>query len=372
MDWRRSVPPALMSLSLTLALVSVVYAGVAAPPMAAPAKPVPVAAPARPAEAPAAEPTLMKAQGPTPAPAAPASPIRLSVARTPGPASALLIIADDQGLLKKNGLEAEIRTFPSSADAVSALIAGEIVGAQPSAQIINSLIGRNVDIRVLGVVSRNPRDMKVVGTRDIGKPADLKGKKVAVVAGSASEFLITQYLAGGGLSIKDVDVVKADPPEVVAVVHRGEAQAFALWEPFPANALKLMGDKGKILAYSEDLGYRGTLFQIMSTKFLRERPDAAVRLMRAYAEAEQFLKANAEKSLGIIAKAARLEVGAAKPLVEAGDFRLVADQDMLDELKKLGQWMHEIRQLKEVPDHSKVIDVSFLQKADPSRVTLKP
>jgi NitT/TauT family transport system substrate-binding protein len=295
----------------------------------------------------------------------------MTIARTSGPASALLFIADDQGFLKQNGLEVEIRTFPSSADAVNALIAGEIVGAQPSAQIVNSLIGRNVDVKVLAVVSRNPRDMKVVGTSDISKPADLKGKKVAVVAGSASEFLMTRYLASGGLTLNDVEVVKADPPEIVAVMERGEAQAFALWEPFPANALKVMGTRGKVLAHSNELGYQGTLFQIMSGKFLREQPEGAVRLLKAYAQAEQFLKTNPEKSLEIIARAARLEVAAAKPLVEAGDFRLVADQGMLDELKLLGQWMYEIGQLKEIPDYRKIIDTSFLQQADPGRVTLK-
>src|SRR5437868_1280869 len=89
------------------------------------------------------------------APAAPAAqptaaaPVKLIIARTSGPASALLFIADDQGFLKANGLDAEIRNYPSSADATNALAAGEIVGAQPSAQIVNSLLGRGADIKVL-------------------------------------------------------------------------------------------------------------------------------------------------------------------------------------------------------------------------------
>src|ERR687884_493641 len=75
-------------------------------------------------------------------PTAAAAPVKLIVARTSGPASALLYIADDQGFLKANGLDAEVRNYPSSADATNALVAGEIVGAQPSAQIVNSLLGR--------------------------------------------------------------------------------------------------------------------------------------------------------------------------------------------------------------------------------------
>ena len=318
---------------------------------------------------------LLLACAPATAPAptaAPVAPIKLSIAGTLGPASSLVSIAADQGFLKSNGLDADIRIYPSSADAVNALMGGEIVGTTPSAQVVNSLMGRGADIKVLSVFSRNPRDMKVVTSSDITKPEDLRGQKVAVVGGSASEFLITQYLQKGGLTTKDVELVKADPPEVVAAMDRGDAKAFALWEPFPSNALRLMGDKGQIRAYSEDLGYKGTLFQVMTTKFLTENPDAGVRLMRAYAQAEQYMKANPQQSLEIVAKASKLEVAAAKPLVEAGDYRLVADQDMLNELKALGQWLVDIGQLKEVPDYSKYIDTSHLQKADPARVTLKP
>jgi ABC-type nitrate/sulfonate/bicarbonate transport system substrate-binding protein len=300
-----------------------------------------------------------------------AAPIKMVVARTSGPASALLFIADDQGFLKANGLDAEIRNYPSTADATNALVAGEIVGAQPSAQIVNSLLGRGVDIKIAAVVSRNPRDMKVVGRSDMSGPADLKGKKVAVVAGSASEFLMTSYLQSGKLGAADVEFLKADAPEIVALMDRGDAQAFALWEPFPSNALKVMGDKGKILAYSEDLGYKGTLFQVFSGKFLAQNPDAEARLMKAYADAEAYMTANPDKALQIIARASNLDVATAKPLVDNGVYHLVADQDMLLELQKLGTWLKDIGQLKEIPDYAKSIDTSGLQKVDPSRVTLK-
>jgi ABC-type nitrate/sulfonate/bicarbonate transport system substrate-binding protein len=313
--------------------------------------------------APAAAPTTQQTSS--------APPVKLIIARTSGPASALLYIADDQGFLKANGLDAEVRNYPSTADATNALAAGEIVGAQPSAQIVNSLLGRGADVKVLAVVSRNPRDMKVVGRSGVSGPADLKGKKVAVVAGSASEFLMTSYLAGGQLKTSDVELVKADAPEIVALMDRGDAEAFALWEPFPANALKVMGDKGKVLAVSEDLGYKGSLYQVMSSKFIAEHPDVPAKLMKAYIEAEAFMKAQPDKTLQIVATASKLEPAVAKPLVDAADFRLVADQDMLGELQKLGTWLKDVGQLKEVPDYAKAIDASGLQKVDPSRVTLK-
>jgi len=312
------------------------------------------------------------APSPTSAPATTASPIKMSIARTSGPASALLFIADDQGFLKNNGLDVDIRNFPSSGDAVNAFIAGDIVGAQPGGSLTNRLTERGFDFKILGVVSRNPRDEKVMATADINKPEDLKGKKVVVVPGTSSEFAMGLYLKKGGLTMDDVEVIKADAPEIVAIMDRGEAQAFVLWEPFPSNAMQVMGNKVKRMAYDQDLGLSGALHQVMSTKFLTENPEAGTRLMKAYLEAEKFIKANPDKAIDIVAKATRLEVAAAKPLVEAAEFNLIADQQMADELKLSAGWQKEVGQIKDIPDLARFIDASHLQKADASRATVKP
>lgn len=48
-------------------------------------------------------------------------------------------------------------------------------------------------------------------------------------------------------------------------------------------------------------------------------------------------------------KASNLDVAVAKPLVDNGVYHLVADQDMLTELQKLGQWLKDVGQLKTSP-----------------------
>src|SRR5579859_909291 len=231
--------------SLLISLMAVVVAACQAAPQAAPTTP-----PAPPTAAPAAKPTA------APAAAAPASSgtTSMAIARTSGPASGLLFIADDQGYLKANGLDVDIRNYPSSADAVSALVAGDIVGAQPSASTLDGVLDRGVAVKAIGIISRNPHDEKTVGTSDIKTPADLKGKKVGIVGGTSSEFQMGRYLAQGGLTMTDVEVIQADPPELVAALGRGDIQAFDVWEPFPTNAMQLMGDKVHVLADSDALG----------------------------------------------------------------------------------------------------------------------
>jgi ABC-type nitrate/sulfonate/bicarbonate transport system substrate-binding protein len=315
---------------------------------------------------------LLVACAPAAQQAATTSPIKLSLGRGTGAAaSALLILADEQGFLKAQGLDVNIRDFPSNSDAASALVAGDIQGAIPSATIVNSLLGRAIDFKLLAAVSRSPRDAKVIVTSDINKPEDLKGKKVAMVAGSSSEMVIGLYLKRGGLTLQDVEVIKADAPEIVAIMSRGEAQAFDLWEPFPTRALELMGNKAKVAGVSEDFGIQATLHQIMSSQFLASNPDAGVRLMKAYLQAEKFYKDSPQQSVEILAKRNGLSVDDARTQLANSVFQVAADDAMVGELKTDAQWQLEIGRLKELPDYSKAIDTSYLKQADSSRVTLK-
>jgi NitT/TauT family transport system substrate-binding protein len=296
----------------------------------------------------------------------------MALGRGTGPgASALLVLADQQGFLKARGLDAEVRAFPSNGDSASAMLAGDTAGAIGSSSIVNSLLGRDADIKDIALVSRSPRDAKVVVTSDINKPADLKGKKVAVVSGTSSELGMGLFLANGGLTMKDVQVVKADAPEVVAVMARGDAQAFYLWEPFPSRALQTMGDRLKVVAVAEDLGNQGTLHQLLSGKFLATNPDAATRLLNAYLDAEKFWNQNPQKSSEILAEQNKLPVAEAKSALDASVFEIRFDDYIAGELKADAEWQVDGGRLKAVPDYSKALDPSYLKKLDASRVTLK-
>lgn len=301
-----------------------------------------------------------------------AAPIKMALGRGTGPgASALLVLAEQQGFLKAHGLDAEVRAFPSNGDAASAMLAGDTAGAIGSSSIVNSLLGRDADIKDIALVSRSPRDAKVVVTSDVTKPADLKGKKVAVVAGTSSELGMTLYLKQGGLTLNDVQVVKADAPEVVAVMARGDAQAFYLWEPFPSKALQTMGDKLKVMAVAEDLGNQGTLHQLLSGKFMAANPDAAPRLIAAYLDAEKFWKENPQKSTEILAEQNKLPLADTKSALDASVFEIRFDDYITTELRDDATWQVGGGRLKAVPAYSKVLDPSYLKKADPNRVTLK-
>ena len=70
----------------------------------------------------------------------------------------------------------------------------------------------------------------------IQKPADLRGKKIAVAKGTNANFFLTAALPAAGLSLSDVQIAYLAPPDARAAFAGGSVDAWAVWDPFLAAA----------------------------------------------------------------------------------------------------------------------------------------
>jgi NitT/TauT family transport system substrate-binding protein len=74
---------------------------------------------------------------------------------------------------------------------------------------------------------------------EITEPADLKGKKVAVnIPRGMVEYLVSEVLAKGGLTIDDVELVVLPFPEMLAAFANKAIDAAILTEPLASQAVK--------------------------------------------------------------------------------------------------------------------------------------
>ncbi|WP_055558279.1 ABC transporter substrate-binding protein [Streptomyces sp. NBRC 110028] len=68
------------------------------------------------------------------------------------------------------------------------------------------------------------------------RTADLKGRTVAVAQGSSANYQLVASLRKAGLSIKDVKVSYLQPADALAAFSRGKVDAWAIWDPYTAQA----------------------------------------------------------------------------------------------------------------------------------------
>lgn len=137
--------------------------------------------------------------------------------------------------------------------------------------MLDAINGGSVDV---GSVGNTPplfaidqsKKIKVVSSYDQGGSGDaivlptgstitdvagLKGKKVAVAKGSSANYNLLAQLADVGLTFADIEPVYLQPTEALAAFKGGSVDAWAIWDPFTAQAELDAG--GTVLSDGEGL-----------------------------------------------------------------------------------------------------------------------
>ncbi|UUU20231.1 ABC transporter substrate-binding protein [Streptomyces sp. DSM 40750] len=124
-----------------------------------------------------------------------------------------------------------------------------------------------------------PNDSKLT------KPAQLKGRSVAVAQGSSAHYQLVASLKDAGLTFGDVKVKYLQPADALAAFTSGKVDAWAVWDPYTSQVLK--AKRGRVLATGDGIT-NGLTFQVAAPTALKDKKKSAAiqdyleRLRRAY------------------------------------------------------------------------------------------
>ncbi|MEH0581293.1 MULTISPECIES: ABC transporter substrate-binding protein [Streptomyces] len=125
-----------------------------------------------------------------------------------------------------------------------------------------------------------PNDSKLT------KPAQLRGKSIAVAQGSSAHYQLVASLEAAGLTLSDVKVKYLQPADALAAFSSGKVDAWAVWDPYTSQVLQ--AKKGRVLTTGEGVT-NGLTFQVAAPSALKDGKKAAAikdyldRLRRATA-----------------------------------------------------------------------------------------
>nr|WP_314560105.1 ABC transporter substrate-binding protein [uncultured Pseudomonas sp.] len=154
-----------------------------------------------------------------------------------------------------------------------------------------AIIGRSngLDTRLLSATARDIKQyLGVVPGSGIQTLQDLKGKRVAVFRGTASQLSFDAALASQGLSEKDLKVINLDFNAAGAAL--AAKQIDATWGGSNLTALQAKG-LAQIPLTTKDLGGAGSIQAVLvgSKQFVDEHPEAVAKLLQAQQQAVQWL-----------------------------------------------------------------------------------
>jgi sulfonate transport system substrate-binding protein len=205
--------------------------------------------------------------------------------------SALAIVHHNKWLeeeFAKDGIKIEWNFFRGAGPAIAEALSAKQLDVVYLGDLA-SVIGRSRGLPTRYLVATGRGSNSYLATApgsDIKTLADLKGKKVAVLKGTAYQRPFDNLLASAGLSEKEVRVINMDWPTSKAAVVAKEIDA-----TFGSSDLFLLKDKGVNIPISTK--GRGTGFTIDSgalatEEFLTKYPQVTARIVKQLVRASHW------------------------------------------------------------------------------------
>ena len=216
-------------------------------------------------------------------------------------------VAEEKGLFKKHGIDAEVIIIGGgAARVVSSLIAGEIQFSVGGGDAVIRAALRGAD----GVLVASPMKtglQRLMVRPEIKTPADLKGKTIAVTRfGSASHWVLQLFLRKWGMRPDDIKMLQlGSSPAMFASLEKGAVDGGA----FTIPTFFLAEERGyRILADPVDMEIYYLQNSIDSTRgYIKRNRDQSLRLIKALCEGLAYFRKNKQESMEIMQKKLRIQ-----------------------------------------------------------------
>jgi NitT/TauT family transport system substrate-binding protein len=302
-------------------------------------------------------------------PAPPKKIENLRVGILPDSVSALLYIAKQQGMFKRQGVDVAFENYQAGAYAVNDLLAGK-VDVATAIEFVLVLQGfKKEDLRAIGTISSSDTIEVVAGKdRGIKKPRDLIGKSVGSSKGTATDFFLSSFLSFNNIHPGEVLTVDVKPAEVLTALSDGKIDAAVSFSPFLGTIKKSMA--GRIISWPAQGGRDFYYLLITREELIRKRPGTVTGFLKGLLEAEDYLKKHEREAQDIMKRILNIEPEAVMSTWSKTSFGVRLDQNLVTLMEDEGRWAikNKLVEAERIPDYSTFLYLEGLKKIKPEAV----
>ncbi|MCW8883797.1 MAG: NrtA/SsuA/CpmA family ABC transporter substrate-binding protein, partial [Motiliproteus sp.] len=265
--------------------------------------------------------------------------VRIAVSRTP--LSSPFFIAEHQGYFAKAGLNVELEDVIGGHRSFQAMIDGNADLATSSDSVIMFNSFKRNDFSVLTTFVQSDNDIKFIGRRQSGNLSalDLKGRNIAVIKGSASEFFSHTYLMIEGIDRDEVNTVHIPPDKMMAALEQQQVAAISIWEPYAFKALESL--QTDALIYQTEGLYNLTFNLLARKSYVSQHPEQVRRVITALQQAIRYLDEHPQESKQIIKAKLSLDDAFIDWIWPDYLFKLSLNQSLISTLESEARWAIE-------------------------------
>lgn len=282
-----------------------------------------------------------------------------------------LYIAKGKEFFKENGLNLDVKTFSTVAEAFPAFTAGQLQAISPVTAEAVSLAAKGTDFRIVAVMDTSLGADGILARNSVKDVADFKGRKIGVQSGGVGHFFMLQVLAEAGLSGNDITIVEMTPDAGAAAYKAGNIDIVYSYSPFIEEANAAQTD-GRIIYDTSKMPTAIADVFAFRTDFVEQNPDAVQGFVAAIFKGLDLLKNNPSEALAIASeplgvKPEELEAqlkGIGLPDL-ASNVEMLGNPSsnlyLLKSLESLAAFLKDQGQIDAIPDLTNVLAPQFVQ-----------
>ncbi len=298
-------------------------------------------------------------------------PLSLLVSTTP--LSLPVYVAQARGFFELEGLDARVTDCTGGFRCLQLLLdrQGDIatVGDLPLA--LRAF--QSKDFAVLATMSHSAEDLKLVADsgRGISAVAQLGGKRIGAVRGSASHYFLETLLFNAGIDPRGVTMVELTPEGVADAARSGTVDAVAIWEPYAHAARDAWGPRAVVLPSATV--YRQTFNLVAHRNLVGARDEALRRLLRAIERAQRYIQEEPAAARALLAARLKLDARLAEAATEGMGFKLGLDQSLVSTMESQARWARREGHvdMRQLPNYLELVHRAPLLAVNPAAVGIR-
>ncbi|MCV7343989.1 ABC transporter substrate-binding protein [Mycolicibacterium rhodesiae] len=303
-------------------------------------------------------------QAPATVPLSELSGLTLQVGDQKGGTEALLRAA---GALDNLPYQVVFSTFTSGPPQIEAATAGKIDFAITGNTPPIFGAASNAKVKVVSVYNGGGVGDQILVQADspIQSVSDLRGKSIAVGKGSSAHGHLLGQLDKAGLTPADVKLVFLQPADALSAFKAGQADAWAIWDPYTAQAEQQL----KVRSIAQAKGVtNGYWFGVASDAALADpkRSSALADLLVRFAKAAKWAQDHPQEWAEKYSAAVGLDPKAAE-VSQSRSLRLptVLSDEVVASEQKIADLFAKSGQIQTAPDFSKWVDRRYAAVLEP-------
>ena len=280
---------------------------------------------------------------------------------------ASVVVAVQKGQMKKYGIDATLKVFPSGQEALEAVLTGQADFTGNGQYNIPLVAAKGGNIKIIAEYERSDQQFGAVGKASINSPADLLGKKVGTQFGTSPDYYYHLYTKFYGLDESRITLVNLQFTQLVPALARGDIDAFFAFEPHLTRALDSVPG-AKVIHRSGQNGVMPLRVYAGVSQKVYSNPEMAVAFLKAMREAGDWANAHRDETARLLSQEFKIKPEDAKRFVGYFDYSVRFDKASLAELERVNQFLVERKLVPVAPDLSKFVTTEFMKVAAPTRI----